>query len=281
VSKTLLVSVIVPTYNSASTLRECLQSIIMQSYSNIELVVVDNHSNDDTLAIAKEFTASAFTKGPERSAQRNYGVDKAAGDYVCIIDSDMQLSPKVIAQCVAAVQRRPDTKGVIIPEESFGEGFWAQCKKLERSFYIGVDWMEAARFFDIKLYKKLGGYDSSLVSGEDWDLSQRAKASARLGRVEALIYHNEGRLRLGRTLSKKYYYAKLITHYLAKQDHAEQAGKQTNLLGRYGLFLSHPWKLMRRPHYGLGMLFMKTLEFGAGAAGMFMAKRTEKIANEQ
>ncbi len=140
--------------------------------------------------------------------------------------------------------------------------------------------MEAARFFDKKTYLKLGGYDSSLVSGEDWDLSQRVANEAPLGRVEALIYHNEGRLRLGRTLGKKYYYARLIARYLAKQDHATSTAQQTNIFGRYWLYLSRPGKLLSRPHIGVGMLFMKTLEFGAGAVGMLMAKRETKVPTD-
>lgn len=273
-----LVSVIVPTYNSDATLAACLGSVRAQTYDHIELIVVDNHSSDNTLEIAKSFTDHAYTKGPERSAQRNFGVDKASGEYVCIIDSDMELSPEVITQCVVALAGNPKIHGAIIPEESFGEGFWADCKQLERSFYTGIDWMEAARFFDRETYQKLGGYDASLVSGEDWDLSQRVAAVAPHERISALIFHNEGRLKLGRTLGKKYYYAKLITRYLAKTSHAQHVSQQTSPLGRYALFLSQPAKLFRRPHVGIGMLFMKTMEFGAGAIGMFSAKRQTKEA---
>ena len=271
-TKPSLVSIIVPTYNSATTLADCLQSIKNQTHVNIELIVVDNHSKDDTLAIAKRFTKHVFTKGPERSAQRNFGVNQAKGAYVCIIDSDMQLSPNVIGECLTAITAAPTTKGIIIPEESFGEGFWATCKQLERSFYVGVDWMEAARFFDRATYRQLGGYDTRLVSGEDWDLSQRVARLAPLKRIDAFIYHNEGHLKLGRTLGKKYYYAKKITHYLAKKDHLDQAAQQTSILGRYALFLKHPGQLFRRPLIGAGMLFMKTLEFGAGAFGMLAVK---------
>jgi glycosyltransferase involved in cell wall biosynthesis len=279
-TKSPLVSVVVPTYNSNAMIAACLTSITQQTYPNIELIVVDNHSGDNTAEIARTFTDKVFIKGPERSAQRNYGVDHAAGAYVCIIDSDMELSPDVIQKCVEALQSSPSAKGAVIPEESFGEGFWAECKRLERSFYVGVDWMEAARFFDIKTYKKLGGYDANLVSGEDWDLSQRVAAIGPLVHIEALIYHNEGRLRLRRTLSKKYYYAKQITHYLAKTNHTENISKQTSPVGRFGLFLKSPAELLKKPHVGIGMLFMKCLEFGAGAIGVMAAKRNKKEATD-
>ena len=69
--------------------------------------------------------------------------------------------------------REDGVAAVVIPEESFGTGFWAQCKRLERSFYLGVIWMEAARFFRKTDFDTVHGYDESLVSGEDWDLAQR------------------------------------------------------------------------------------------------------------
>ena len=74
--------------------------------------------------------------GPERSAQRNFGVAHAQGKYVVIIDSDMVVTPYVIEKCVAVLDASPALQGVVIPEVSVGEGFRAQCKRLERSFYV-------------------------------------------------------------------------------------------------------------------------------------------------
>src|SRR5580704_17133127 len=99
-----LVSIIVTTYNNHNTLRACLSSIRDQDYGPIELIVVDNSSTDDTVRIAEEYTEHVYNKGPERSAQRNFGVSRAQGEYVCVIDSDMELSEHVIGACVRNVQ---------------------------------------------------------------------------------------------------------------------------------------------------------------------------------
>ena len=136
-----LVSVIVPTKNSDKTLDECLLSIKNQTYNNIELIIVDNYSDDNTANIAKKYTKLVFNKGPERSWQRNYAAKKASGKYILVIDSDMILSKNVVSECVNKINKSTSNSGVVIPEESFGEGFWAQCKKLERSFYVGVSYM--------------------------------------------------------------------------------------------------------------------------------------------
>lgn len=275
--KTPTISVIVPTKNSARTLEACLQSVKAQTYKHVELVVVDNFSTDTTPEIAQKYADKFFTKGPERSQQRNFAVEQASGNCVAIIDSDMKLSPEVLEQAVAAMGEE-GVVGVLIPEESFGEGFWAQCKKLERSFYIGVSWMQAARVFTREHYLALGGYNADLVSGEDWDLSQRAAASGKLQEIDALIYHDEGRLSLGRTLSKKFYYATKFTAYTdsAKTQGEQSVQQQTGIIGRYMLFFKKPAKLFANPVLGIGMLVMKTLEFGWGGVGLIVGKLQQK-----
>jgi glycosyltransferase involved in cell wall biosynthesis len=272
-SKQPLVSVIVPTRNSAATLDACLKSIVKQTYKTLEVIVVDNNSTDQTKEIAKKYTKLVFNKGPERSAQRNYAVTKSKGEYVLIIDSDMELTPLVISACTKQIKREPNIEAIIIPEESFGIGFWAQCKKLERSFYIGNDAIEAARFFLSSLYRKLDGYDENMVSGEDWDLSHRAGQVTTIGRINELILHNEGRLKLGRTLKKKYYYAGLARSYLEKNKVNSKLTDETGPLRRYKLLLSRPGKLFRNPVYGCGVLFMKTCEFGFGGVGYYFANK--------
>lgn len=271
-SKNPLVSVIVPTYNSGRFLDACLRSIKDQSYKNIELIVVDNNSSDETKKIAKKYTRYVFNKSPERSAQRNYGVKQSSGEYVLIIDSDMQLTEDVVTACVEAAIKNPNLGALIIPEESFGTGLWAQCKKLERSFYVGVDWIEAARFFNKKTYLEAGGFDERMVSGEDWDLSQRIETISQIGRVNEYILHNEGHLSLLRTIKKKYYYSQHIITYIAHSKHSRKKKIQINALTRYKLFLSQPAKLFRNPFIGVALLLMKTAEFIAGGAGYSMAK---------
>ncbi|MDB5179796.1 MAG: hypothetical protein JWN12_428 [Candidatus Saccharibacteria bacterium] len=271
-----LVSVIVPTKNSSRTLADCLASIKDQSYKPLELIVVDNFSSDNTPEIAKKYTKQFYTQGPERSPQRNFGVNQASGKYVIIIDSDMNLSKDVINECVDLVESNNSISGVIIPEESFGEGFWAQCKKLERSFYVGVSYMEAARFFKRKDYLKLKGYNESLVSGEDWDLSQRIGSLGKIGSIKSYIYHDEGKISLSSTIRKKFYYAKKFSQYKDLSSNQSSVSKQTSIIGRYRLFLLHPRKLFANPIIGLGMLFMKTCEFGFGGAGYIVARIQNK-----
>ena len=267
-----LVSVVIPTKNSSEFLEECLWSAKNQTYGNLEVIVVDNFSTDKTLEIAAGYAHKYYKKGPERSAQRNFGAKKCGGKYVLFIDSDMKLDRNVVASCVEKIEADGEIKAIIIPEESFGVGFWARCKKLEKSFYVGVDWMEGARFFRKKSFEEAGGYDESMVSGEDWDLSQRIGKDGRIGRVSELIHHNEGKVRLAGTVAKKFYYAKEFGKYLRKEANKNNIRRQAGVVDRYKLFLSRPEKLFADPAAALGMLFMKTCEFGFGAIGFLLNK---------
>jgi glycosyltransferase involved in cell wall biosynthesis len=266
------VSVIIPTKNSEKTIGRCIDSVLAQTHKNIEIIVVDNHSTDSTPTIAKKYELKFYTKGPERCPQRNFGAAKASGEYLLVIDSDMVLSPKVIEDCCKLSKNNSRVTGVVVPEESFGSGFWARCKKLERSFYLGVPYIEAARFFKKSIFEKVGGYDESLVSGEDWDLSQRIEQLGKIDRSKSFIYHDEGHISLLKTVKKKYYYAQKFAAYQKKNKGAKQVAKQTGILERYWLFLSKPKKLFKNPVIGFGMLFMKTCEFTFGGLGYIKIK---------
>lgn len=263
-------SVIVPTYQSAGVLEPCLRSIRDQSFRALELIVVDNGSRDATKPIAERYADHVFDKGPERCAQRNFGVEKARGEIVIIIDSDMILTPDVVGACVETLRSDPSVEAVVIPEESFGEGFWSRCKALERSFYVGVDWMEGARAFRRSTYLAMGGYDEAFVGGEDYDLPQRIEerfGPRAIARVGPFIRHDEQRLSLAKTCQKKFYYAQNLDKYREKPANQGRFARQASPLRRYELFFSQPARLLEHPVTSAGMLVLKTCEFAAGALG--------------
>lgn len=262
-----LVSIIVTTRNNEPTIATCLESIVAQTYANIELIVVDNRSSDATKTIARGFTKLVFDAGPERSAQRNFGASKANGAYILIIDSDMELNPKVVEACV---EQTTATEALIIPEISFGRGFWAACKSLERSFYVGATDVEAARFFNRELFLEAGGYNESMTGGEDWELTDRIAARTSIGRIDEFILHNEGHITLKDALRKRLYYNQGFMQYYGNS--ARGKNPLASVLRYYRLYFSQPGKLLRRPLHGAGMLFMKTCEFGTGALSMLAAK---------
>ena len=71
-----LVSVIITTKNEEDVIATLLQSTVEQSYKNIEILLIDNNSTDKTLEIVSKFPVQKYTYGPERSAQRNFGLER-------------------------------------------------------------------------------------------------------------------------------------------------------------------------------------------------------------
>lgn len=263
-----LVSVIITTRNEEDAIQQCLESIRHQTYKNIEILVIDNGSRDETKRIARQFTGHVFEKGPERSAQRNYGARKAAGEYVLFLDADMVLGKTVIEECVKIIAR--NIYALIVPEKSQGTGFWAECKALERTYYEGIDWMEAARFYNKKTFQSLGGFDENLTGPEDFDMSQRIIArygTSGISRITSYIYHNEGTIVLWDLLRKKYYYGKKMRRYMIKNENKSAFKKQANPLARYALLFQKPAIFLSDPVHAVGMIIMKSLELGALAIG--------------
>lgn len=264
-----LVSVIVPTRNNADTLEACLRSIYSQSYTTVELIVVDRDSTDATPSIASRFTRQVYNCGPERSAQRNFGAAYAEGMYICFIDSDMILEPDVISNCLAQCENNPRLTAVTIPETSFGQGFWAKCKSLERSYY-GVDWIECPRFMPISVFQNSGGYNEKVAGGEDGDLTQRLSDYGPFGRIPSLIHHDEGRVKFRELVKKR---SRLFGEGWVQNGRRNHYTDGPRLLA---LYCSRPRTILLHPLTWVGMIFMRTIELSARAFGYIRAKHSQK-----
>lgn len=171
-----VVSVIVTTKNEAANIGACLASIAAQDYPReaLDIVVVDNGSTDDTKAIARTFTDRVFDKGPERSAQRNFGMLEAArGRYVMFLDADMILSKGVVRRSVELLSSGRYA-ALHIPEIVLGQGFFPHVRRFERSFYDGTV-IDGARILEKDTFARVGGFDLDLTGPEDWDLDKKIK----------------------------------------------------------------------------------------------------------
>ena len=93
-------SVIMSSYNSEKTILESIQSIIDQTYSDLELIIVDGGSTDGTLKNIKSMTDSRIrlykSNGRSPGEVRNFGIRKARGDYVLFCDSDDKLERNIL-----------------------------------------------------------------------------------------------------------------------------------------------------------------------------------------
>ncbi len=98
-----LITIVVPFYNRECYLEECVNSILKQDYTNIEVILVDDGSKDNSNKIAKDFTIKDSRvklfcqKNSGVSTARNTGIENANGEYICFIDSDDYISNDYIS----------------------------------------------------------------------------------------------------------------------------------------------------------------------------------------
>ncbi|MFY1632107.1 glycosyltransferase family 2 protein [Solwaraspora sp. WMMB335] len=109
-----LVSVIVPNYNYARALGLCLSALRAQTYPNLEIIVVDDRSTDDSVAVARSYgvrvVQTPANGGP--SVARNLGASVANGEILFFVDSDVAAKPDAVANAVALLTERPEIGAV-------------------------------------------------------------------------------------------------------------------------------------------------------------------------
>lgn len=250
-----LVSVLIPTKNSASLLELALKSIQKQSYKKLEIIVVDNYSVDHTIMIAKKYTKQVYKHGHERSAQRNFGaLKKANGKYLFFLDSDMSVSRNLIRDCVYTLEKDPKAVGLYISEIILGSSFWNRVRRFERIFYNATV-IDAARFIRKDIFVKTGGYDENLYACEDWDLDKRLKKLGPIGLTNTPLFHNESKFNIKEYLDKKNYYTNNFNIYIDKwgkddPDIEKQFGPAYRLFwvfvenGKWKVLVKHPIKAL-------------------------------------
>ena len=267
-----LVSVIIPSLNSGKFLRECLESIKKQIYQNIEIIIVDNNSKDNTREIAKRYTKHVFIHGPERAAQVNFGAAKALGKYLYRVDADFVLEQEVISQCVRECEQKKLDAIAVHNTSGDGLGFWADVRKLERNSYRDDDLIVGVRFFTKKAWEKIGGFDENLYGPEDYDFHIRlVKSGFKWGRIKAIERHLGEPKSLSDIARKHYWYGKQMLFYFKK--HPVIATQQfnpvrTSYFRHYEIFLKHPMLL-------IGLIIMNFVKFLAGGLGFASAFITQ------
>lgn len=272
-----LVSVIITTKNESGVIKRLLISLKNQSYKNIEIILIDNNSIDSTKEIAKKFTSSIYNFGPERSAQRNSGAKIAKGRFLLFLDADMELSRKVVEECVKSIILDKKFGAVIIPEKSIAKNFWERVKAYERSFYNekGDEITDAARFFRKSVFKKVGGYDETITGPEDWDLPETIKKLGyKITRISSVIYHHE-RINSPFDMARKKYYYALRAHRYLRKHNISAFGPKTIYFFR-PVFYLNPNKIIAHPVLYIGMFVLLFAQLVGGGLG-YLVGRIKKL----
>lgn len=263
------VTVVVPTRNNIRTIEACLRSVVEQSHPDVELIVVDNHSTDGTPQVAERLADRVITAGPERSAQRNTGIEAARGEWVLWLDSDMILPPRTIALALETA-RATGATGIALPERTIGEGFWTACRALERECYLDDPWLHNPRLVRREYLLGEGAFHTDMSGPEDADLRMKMRATgAGIELAPIIVDHDEGRLTVRDVMSKRYYYGRSIPDFA--QEHEGAVGAQGKAVLRS--YVRNHRRLLQDPVHAAGMVALRAMEAGGYALGARRGRR--------
>ena len=184
------VSVVIPTYNRASVLGRALSSATGQTHSNLEIIVVDDASQDDvTSVIARCGDARVSSvRHPQRRgacAARNTGLEQAQGSFVAFLDSDDEWLPKKIETQLRAFDRSGSNVGVCCSDwlaESLTAGhfdrrpyrrFDPTSPTFREDMFAYSSVLTSALGIRTELLRRVGGFDPRMPRLQDWELCLR------------------------------------------------------------------------------------------------------------
>lgn len=173
------VSCIVPVFNGELFIRETLESIFRQTYSHLEVIVVDDGSTDQTARVVQSFGNGVHyfyqpNQGP--SAARNLGISRASGEFVAFLDADDLWHPEKIALQLEHFRNSPD----LALSFTLVRNFWdpgslsdEECLKERGRVKLVPPYVPSSFMLPRSIFEKTGKFDEKLVMAEDTELFLR------------------------------------------------------------------------------------------------------------
>src|SRR5688572_111945 len=178
-----MVSVIIASYNKAPYVRETIGSVLTQTFSDLELIVVDDCSTDGTQNAISEFAdprlkTTVLSENHGANHCRNLGLSSASGRYVMFLDADDLLSPDCIERRMKAADRNPDVNlfvfsmGVFHKQVGDDKRTWTPGSKRPLKDFLQhrLPWSILQPFWRRDFLMKLSGFDPSFERLQDVEL---------------------------------------------------------------------------------------------------------------
>jgi glycosyltransferase involved in cell wall biosynthesis len=171
------VSIIVPCYNQAQYLNEALQSVLYQTYTNWECIIVNDGSSDNTEELAQKWISRdskffyLYQENGGLSSARNYGIEKAKGEFILPLDADDKIGCQYVTLAVKSFREDKSLKIVYCKAEKFGdtEGLWSLAPFSIYDLCL-FNMIFCSAVFKKEDWKSVGGYDVNMIYGlEDWE----------------------------------------------------------------------------------------------------------------
>ncbi|MDE0029440.1 MAG: glycosyltransferase family A protein [Deltaproteobacteria bacterium] len=199
-----LVSVIIPTHDRWPMLGEAVESVLVQTADNFELIVVDDGSTDDTACRLRDYGVRLTVLTQSRrgvAAARNHGASRASGGYLAFLDSDDLWHPHKLERQLSFMERHPEVEICQTDEIWIRNGVRVNPRNKHRKpsgdiFRASLDLClvsPSAVMMRRDLFERVGGFDESLPVCEDYDLWLRIARDTEIPLIpEALVTKRGG-----------------------------------------------------------------------------------------
>lgn len=176
-SKQPFFSVIVPCYNQDQYLEEAINSVIIQTFTNWECLIINDGSPDNTediaLTLCKRDDRIKYYKKENTGVAdtRNYGIQKSSGTWILPLDGDDKISDKYLERAYHVIQTNSDVDVIYSKAQFFGEcqGIW-DLPKYDYKRLLISNIIYCSAFFKKIDFISIGGYDIDMLYGyEDWE----------------------------------------------------------------------------------------------------------------
>jgi glycosyltransferase involved in cell wall biosynthesis len=209
--KNMLVSAVIPMFNREKTIRYCLDSVLNQTYKNLEIILVDDCSTDSTIKIIETYNDSRIKiikqdKNSGAQAARNKGIKEAKGDWITFLDSDDEWFPNKIEQQIKTLEQHDWNPFLVIHSDAI---LFDTNKKEKRIFGIkkihgknvynnllaSPAPLFPAIFTSKKALETINYLDENVPSYQEWDTSIRLSKICEFVFLEEptfIYYYHEG-----------------------------------------------------------------------------------------
>lgn len=272
-----LVSVVIPAFNDARYIRQAIESVLAQTHPALDVVVVDDGSTDETVAVVREFGPAVRVIEQQNrgaAAARNRALQEIRGEYVAFLDADDFWHPRKIeaqlrhlrgcGKCVAVYCNKIEIRGR--SAESFGTGTLADAE-LDRLSTDARDsgWLYLALLRDSVVHtstvlvprealSRIGTFDESLRKGQDLEFWLRLSRLGPIHRLETVLsaYRVHGASISHRLMSTNYH--ALVLERAARRFGLSDSSGQSLAEGEITTILQRSWFAFAYQHYRQGSL---------------------------
>lgn len=210
------ISVVIPTYNRSKTIKSCLDSVLSQTYSPLEIIVVDDCSTDETVAIAQSYSdprirCIVLEKNSGAQAARNRGILEAKGDWIAFQDSDDEWLPEKLENQISVLNEYEFDPWTVI----YTNAVWFDVLK-QRNLDISIPKIEGKDAYKDLLknpgpmfqgmlvskqaLQKINYLDEKVPSYQEWDTSIRLSQYCRFVYIKEPLFIYK--IHEGETISK-------------------------------------------------------------------------------